>query len=112
MQPVLNRLALGHLEEHQVRNDAVLRAPLRRLQDNLVFLRERTAPAKRGLPESSDRGWVGGVNAKALDAYTHVPTMPGWQRHVQGFCRRRHGTPGARPTGCLDCQWLVVIFEY
>jgi hypothetical protein len=75
MQPVLDGLAPGNLEEHQVGGDAILRAPLRGLENDLVFLRERTPPAKRGLPEGGGPGRVGGVHTQALDAYTHGPTM-------------------------------------
>jgi hypothetical protein len=98
MQPVLDGLALGNFEEHQVRNDAILRAPRWRLENDLVFVLERMAPAKRGLPKGGDPGWVGGVNAQALDAYTHVPTMTGWQCRVQWFCRRR--SPTAKVVWC------------
>ena len=41
-------------------------------RQNLVFLLPGTAPAQRGFPEAGDPGWVGGVNAQALDAYFHV----------------------------------------
>jgi hypothetical protein len=66
MEPVLDGLALGNLEEHQVGSDAILEAALRRLEADLVLLLPRTAPAQRGLPETGDPGWVGGVNARAL----------------------------------------------
>lgn len=59
----------------QIGNNAVLRAALRGLKDDLVFLLEGTAPAERGLPEGGGRGRVCTVNAQALDAYTHAATM-------------------------------------
>ena len=72
VEPVLDGLACGNLEEYQVGSDAIFRAALRRLEADLVFLLSGTAPAHRGFPEAGDPGWVGGVNAQALDAYFHV----------------------------------------
>jgi hypothetical protein len=68
VKPVLDGLAVGDLEEYQVGSDAIFRAALRRLEADLVFLLPRAAPAQRGFPEAGDPGWVGGVDAQALDA--------------------------------------------
>jgi hypothetical protein len=72
VEPVLDGLAFGDLEEYQVGSDAIFRAALRWLEADLVFLLPGTAPAQRGFPEAGDPGWVGGVYAQALDAYVHV----------------------------------------
>jgi hypothetical protein len=72
VEPVLDGLALGNLEEHQVGSDAVLRAAHWRLEAHLVLVLPRTPPAQRRFPEAGDPGRVGGVNAQALDAYLHV----------------------------------------
>src|ERR1017187_3587783 len=61
MQPVLADLVLTDFQEQQVGSDTIFRASGGRLQDHLVFLVGRTAPAERGLPERSDLGWVAGV---------------------------------------------------
>ena len=45
MEPVLDGLALGNLEEHQVGSDAILEAALRRLEADLVLLRVRRQPS-------------------------------------------------------------------
>lgn len=45
MQPILDDLTLGDLREEQIRNDAILRASLRRLKYDFVFLLKRTPPA-------------------------------------------------------------------
>jgi hypothetical protein len=41
VEPVLDGLALGDLEEYQVGSDAILGAALRRLEADLVFLLPR-----------------------------------------------------------------------
>src|SRR6266487_1025077 len=83
MQPVLDDLALRDFQEQQVGHDAILRASVRRLKDHLVFLLERAAPAERGLPEGSDLRRVAGIDAQALNAYSHGLTLTGL-----ALCRR------------------------
>ena len=75
VQPVLDDLALRYLQEQQVGDDAILPAPLRRLENDLAFLLERPPPAERRLPEGSDLGRVTGIDAQTLDAYIHAPTL-------------------------------------
>jgi hypothetical protein len=68
VEPVLDGLAFGDLEEDQVGSDAIFRAALRRLEADLIFVLPGAAPAQRGFPEAGDPGRVGGVDAQALDA--------------------------------------------
>jgi hypothetical protein len=58
VEPVLDGLAFGNLEEYQVGSDAILRAALRRLEADLIFLLPCAAPAQRGFPEAGGR-WAG-----------------------------------------------------
>src|ERR1700761_1626886 len=85
VQPVLDGLPFGNLEEHQVGDDALLRAAFRRLETDLVFVTERAAPAQRRLPEAGDPGWGGGVNAQALDADFHALIILRPGERVQRF---------------------------
>jgi hypothetical protein len=100
MEPVLDGLALGNLEEYQVGRDAVLRAARWRLESDLVFLLPGTAPAQRRFPEAGDPGRVGGVQAQALDAYFHAlivfsAGVPCPEIDAQGFLARPgEATPG------------------
>ena len=66
----------GTLRNHQVGNDAILGAALRRLEADLILFLPGPAPAQRGLPEAGDPGRVSGVKAQALDAYFHEAIMP------------------------------------
>src|ERR1700761_4984328 len=84
-QPVLDGLPFGNLEEHQVGDDALLRAAFRRLEAALVFVTGRAAPAQRRLPEAGYPGWVGGVNAQALDADFHALIILRPGERVQRF---------------------------
>src|SRR5215472_6989096 len=54
VQPVLDDLAFGNPQEQQIRGHAILRASLRRLQDNLIIRFVCTPPAERRLPERRD----------------------------------------------------------
>src|SRR6266496_3153941 len=70
VEAVLRRLLLGGLEE-QVRDDAVLGAAGRRLENDLTVAFVSTTPPERGLPKGRQPRGIRGTDAQALDAKSH-----------------------------------------
>lgn len=68
MEPVLDSLSLGNLEEHEVGGDPVFRAAHWRFNAHLVVVLERATPTESIFPEGSDPGGISGVDAQTLDA--------------------------------------------
>jgi len=89
VQPVLDDLALGNLQEEQVRDDAILGAPLGRLEDHLVVRLKRAAlraPTATTTRSSPDR------QCQCTGTGCVYPTMrrwpaPGASSNGLGICR-------------------------
>lgn len=92
MQPVLDYLLPGNSQEEQIRDNAVLRTALGRLQDNLVVRLEGAPPAERRLPERRDLRRITGVDTQALNAYIHTVTVASRGALSNGFAVRQPGS--------------------
>ena len=71
VEPVLDRLSLGHTEEEQVRCNTVASAASGRLEHHLVGILVGPPPPQGGLPEGGGAGGIHRVDGQGLDANAH-----------------------------------------